>query len=434
MILINGEILPSDRQNMLLRELPIKLNHTIATATLDPYCVIEACDKISKRLEIGAYNKLISSLPLDPNLVHEQLHTVINMLKKESLLCKLHTELGPNPTEPQNIIPPFENKAITKRILPLGVLFHIAAGNVDGLPAYSVIEGLLTGNINILKLPQADQNFSITLLSELVTMEPKLKEYIYVFDTPHSDIQAIRCMAELSDGVVIWGGDLAVAALRKLIPPGIRLIEWGHKLGLVYITPEGITDTTLTALAEHIFKTKQLLCSSCQTIYIDTLNREEVYTFCKNFLPFMEQAALKYPTHDISAIAQSTLQVYNAQLESLFSNHRIFKGKDASLIAKHNATLELSFMFGNCLVKPLPRHHLLDVLRKSKAYLQTAGLICSPKDYPSLSNLLLRSGVVRVKNVEKISDITCCDAHDGEYPLRRYTRITECDYLSSPPS
>ena len=39
---------------------------------------------------------------------------------------------------------------------PLGVLLHIAAGNADGLPAFSVAEGLATGNINILKLPQAD--------------------------------------------------------------------------------------------------------------------------------------------------------------------------------------------------------------------------------------------------------------------------------------
>ena len=429
MILINGNIVPSSMQNKILEELPSRLNQTLATQSLNPYWVIDACDKLSKKLANGDYHHLISSLPIDQNLVKEQLHTVIHMLKKESLLCKLHTELGPKPFEPETIVPPFEKKAIIKHTYPLGVLFHIAAGNVDGLPAYSVVEGLLAGNINILKLPQADQDLSITLLAELITAEPRLKDYIYVFDTPSTDLEAMKYMAKLSDGVVVWGGDLAVAAIRKMVAPGTKLIEWGHKLGFAYIVPNAITASALTALAQHIFRTKQLLCSSCQTIYIDTENMKEVYDFCETFLPLMEQAALKYPINDIGAVAQSTLQVYNAELENLFSTSRTFKGESTSLIAKIDNTLELSFMFGNCLVKPLPRHQLLETLRQSKPYLQTAGLLCLAEDYPTLSNLLLRAGVVRVKELGEMSGMTCTDAHDGDYPLRRYTKITECDAM-----
>lgn len=429
MILINGDIVPSHMQNKILEDLPSRLNHTLAAHMLNPYWVIEACDKLSKKLADGDYNPLISSLPIDQTLVKEELHTVIHMLKKESLLCKLHTELGPKPFEPKTIIPPFEEKSIIKHTYPLGVLFHIAAGNADGLPACSVIEGLLAGNINILKLPQADKDLSITLLAELIAIDSRLKEYIYVFDTPSTDLEAMKYMAQLSDGVVVWGGDLAVAAVRKMVNPGTKLIEWGHKLGFAYIDQNAITDSSLTALALHIFRTKQLLCSSCQTIYIDTEDIEKVYSFCEAFLPFMEQAALKYPINDVGAAAQSTLQVYNAELESLFSTSRTYKGKSTSLIAKSDSILELSFMFGNCLVKPLPRHQLLKALRESKPYLQTAGLLCLAKDYPILSNLLLRAGIVRVKELGKMSDITCMDAHDGDYPLRRYTKITQCDAL-----
>lgn len=429
MILINGDIIPSHMQNKILEDLPSMLSQTLATSMLNPYWVIEACDRLSKKLANGDYNHFISRLPIDQTLVKEELHTVIHMLKRESLLCKLHTELGSKPFEPEIILPPFEERAIIKHTYPLGVLFHIAAGNADGLPACSIVEGLLAGNINILKLPQADKDLSITLLAELIAIDPRLKEYIYVFDTPSTDLEAMKYMAQLSDGVVVWGGDLAVAAIRKMVNPGTKLIEWGHKLGFAYIVPNAIRDSALTALALHIFRTKQLLCSSCQTIYIDTENIDEIYSFCEMFLPFMEQAAIKYPINDIGAIAQSSLQVYNTELESLFSTNRTYKGKGASLIAKSDHTLELSFMFGNCLVKPLPRHQLLEILRQSKPYLQTAGLLCLAKDYPVLSNLLLRAGIVRVKELGKMSDITCMDAHDGDYPLRRYTRITECDAI-----
>lgn len=430
MILVNGDLVPSSMQNKILEELPFRLNKTLATHTLSPYWVIDACDTLSKKLANGDYTPLISSLPIDQNLVKEQLHAIIHMLKKESLLCKLHTELGPKPFEPETILPPFETKAMIKQTYPLGVLFHIAAGNADGLPACSVVEGLLAGNINILKLPQVDKDLSITLLAELIATEPRLKEYIYVFDTPSTDIEAMKCMAEVADGVVVWGGDLALSAIRKMVQPGTRLIEWGHKLGFAYMVPEAITDSSLTALAMHLFRTKQLLCSSCQTIYIDTEDMNEVYGFCETFLPFMEEAALTYPINDIGTAAQSTLQVYNAQLESLFSTSHIFKGKSASLIAKEDHQLELSFMFGNCLVKPLPRHQLLEVLRQSKVYLQTAGLLCPPQEYTRLSHLLLKVGVVRIKALGEMSDITCTDAHDGDYPLRRYTKITERDIVN----
>lgn len=50
--------------------------------------------------------------------------------------------------------------------MPLGVLFHIAAGNAEALPAYSVAEGLLMGNVNLLKLPAAGTDGVIRCLAQ----------------------------------------------------------------------------------------------------------------------------------------------------------------------------------------------------------------------------------------------------------------------------
>ena len=93
-----------------------------------------------------------------------------------------------------------------------------------------MVEGLLTGNVNLLKLPQADNGFTVAALEKLIAIEPTLTEYIYVFDTPSSDIAAMRRLADMADGIVVWGGDAAVSSVRALAPPGARLIEWGHRL------------------------------------------------------------------------------------------------------------------------------------------------------------------------------------------------------------
>ncbi len=86
-------------------------------------------------------------------------------------------------------------------------------------------------------------------------------------------------------------------------------------------------------------------------------------------------------------------------------------------------SLELSDMFGNCLVKRLPQNELFTVLRKNKGCLQTAGLICKPEKRDELIDLLARSGIVRIMRVGDMSSVFCGESHDGEYALRRYVRI-----------
>ena len=75
------------------------------------------------------------------------------------------------------------------------------------------------------------------------------------------------------------------------------------------------------------------------------------------------------------------------------------------------------------MVKALPRRELLPVLRRQKGRLQTAGLLCPEADRAALAGLLVRAGVNRVLGAGEMSDTFCGEAHDGEYPLRRYIRM-----------
>ena len=80
-------------------------------------------------------------------------------------------------------------------------------------------------------------------------------------------------------------------------------------------------------------------------------------------------------------------------------------------------------MMCSVLVKKLPQSRLIPTLRQTKYYLQTAGLICQEKDRAELTEALCRSGVTRVTRAADMSVYFYGEAHDGEYPLRRYTRI-----------
>lgn len=425
MILVNGTIYESDEANNILPTLEKRVCRTLQRPLLNPSVVVEACDQLAQRIEKGEYFEPLQSLIKDKHITMEQLEQVVHSFKRESLLYKLKIELADDISDVKLTPPFYQGTPIIRKRIPLGVLFHIAAGNIDGLPAYSVIEGLLAGNINILKLPSADHGFTIQLLFELMKIAPILADYIYVFDTPSNDIAGMQAMARCANGIVVWGGDIATLSVRKLAAPNTKIIEWGHKISFAYITKQGISDMALAGLAHHMLETKQLLCSSCQGIYIDTNDMSVVYDFCERFIAILERVARDYKLPAIGMQAQLTLLLYNEELKAVQSGKRIYKGKFCSIIVSKDRKLETSFTHGNCWVKALPRKSIINCLHGYKGYLQTVGLLCGSSERAELSELLCKAGAIRITNGDDMSRMLCGETHDGEYPLQRYTKIIE---------
>lgn len=421
MILYRGELCEDRELPRLLERLEADCLETIAGQSIDRETVVAACDALARRAEAGDYDSVLqpflAAFSIDPARFREALF----LFKREALSYKLAVELGPE--DLPDLTPP-GRAPIRRRRMPLGVLFHMAAGNVDGLPAYSVVEGLLAGNVNILKLPAQDRGASLLLLRELVRLEPRLRDFVYVFDVPSADLKSLERFAKIADAVVVWGGDEAVRAARALAGPDTALICWGHKLSFAYAVPP-VSDGDLEALADHICATGQLLCSSCQGIFLDTGDMGEVYALAERFFPILQAAARRHPPTDPALRARATLELYARELEADSGGRRIYRGGGVSVTAAPDSRLELGLLAGNCWVKPLPRDQIVPRLKPRKGCLQTAGLLCPEGEREALSALLARAGVVRVTGPGDMSRTVPGEAHDGTYPLAAYTRIVE---------
>ena len=420
MILAKSVLHDSARQDAILAHLEAYINRVRATMTLPAEAVVRAVDRLGARIAAGEFDAVIARIA-DPADTDRFRDLAARLMSRDALEARLRTELSCAPDDPAS--------PIRHEIRPLGTLFHIAAGNMDVLPAYSVVEGLLTGNFNILKLPSADSGVTVEILAELIREEPRIGDFAAVFDTPSADTDAMRKMAATADGIVLWGGEEAVSAVRTLAPAGARLIEWGHRLGFAYVSGEP-ADGELAALAAHIAETKQLLCSSAQVIYLDTSSMADLGAFADRFLPFLDAAAEARPVTDLGALAQLAVRRRCRELAAALGEREsgeTVRGDACSLILKRDSALELSPLWGNVLVKRLPRANLLPVLRTAKGTLQTAGLLCPPGERDSLTELLLRAGVNRVTRAGNLSAAFPGEAHDGEYPLRRYTRIADIE-------
>lgn len=431
MNLIAGKI--ADRQESLdaLKRLKEMISQTLQNRRLSPDTVVRACETLSAALNEDTHLPLLMSSGMCADEARIRLKQAQLLLSAAYLEEKMRRELGPDWNKPVSFTPLGRSTSVTEHAMPTGVLLHIAAGNMEGLPVYTVIGGLMTGNINLLKLPGTDDGVSLELLRMLVEIEPALSEYVYVFDYASEEVHLIRKLVDASDAIVVWGADAAVSAVRRLASPHIRLIEWGNKLSFAYITPGGMYAKNLQGLARHICETNQLLCNSCQMIYLDTEDERQTLSFCRNFLSILEETAKTIPLSlPLELQAQLTLQLKSETLCAPAEGKRVFMGEGASVIYCADDILSPSIMFRNCLVKRLPREELLPRLRLNKGLLQTAGLLCGADERENLTELLFRAGVVRITTGEAMSEGYCGEPHDGERSLQRYIRIVSIHNLS----
>lgn len=405
MLLINGEVYENDCSSKLIKEVRKRMLVTLAKEPLDVEVVLEAADQLAKEvldgnMELGEFERY-------------DICKIANSFCRKELEKKLLLELLHLPTK----------TASGKKLMlaPLGTILHIAAGNVDALPAYSVLEGLLAGNINLLKLPSADDGLSISLLKKLMEYAPILKEYIYVFDTPSSDLDTIRQLMNMVNAIVTWGSDEAITAVRQNAPVNTKLIEWGHKLSFAYIKDLSVPDMKLEGLARHLFDTNQVLCSSCQVIYVNTTKFDEVKTFGERFASSLQGVESSY---EIPRMVRGkiTIELLTRELENLGSSMVCYRNEKSSVICSEDSRLEPSLLFGTIYVKPLLEENMIKELYDNKSYLQTVGIYPNEK---SLREKLIRLGVTKICEIDKMTEFDMTTTHDGVFALQQYSRLVE---------
>lgn len=462
MILFEGKILPDEQLDNVLEKLWDSCVDAVANRRDVVELVINACGRVSEKIKSGAYNEILLPLLENGVFTRGQMEEAIAFFDRENLLLKYNTELGvlraemeanrqqlmEAGTDAMSLVG--GHGVIEKRLEPLGILFHIAAGNAEGLPFFSVIEGLLAGNVNILKLPSMDDGISVMLLHEMIKEEPSLAPYVCVLDVPSTNVKILKALADMADAIVVWGGDEAVMAARTMASPATQIISWGHKLSFAYVSEDVVSELLrdcpvddestseeqnkkscaekeLYDLARHICETKQLLCSSCQGIFVDTEDEAVVDFVAQKFLHILEEVSVDYPQETIGVRGKVSISLYNEELESTYSGRKILRGKGVSVIIATDSELELSYMFKNCWVKPLPRQNIIKALKGKKGYLQTVGLICADEERGDLADVFAKTGLTHIARPKNMSQMLPGGTHDGEYPLRRYSRIVEVE-------
>lgn len=154
----------------------------------------------------------------------------------------------------------FKKKQIENIIrLGRGVIFHVAPSNVPVNFAYSMVAGILSGNINIIRVPSksfeqveiiCNAIKKIALSSQFEEMTNRL--FLIRYDKQSS---ATKYFSSICDVRVIWGGDDTISQIRKYsIPARAYDVTFADRYSIAAINADKfINEQNATKVADDFY-------------------------------------------------------------------------------------------------------------------------------------------------------------------------------------
>lgn len=220
------------------------------------------------------------------------------------------------------------NQMCFVRAFPRGLLLQYLVGNLPLAGLYSVLRGIISRNVNLLKLPSRDLVSVLGLVETMIATDPDhpVSRALSVAYWPHDANIGEQCLAS-ADTVCIWGGGNAVEAVKRKVRANVPVSEFGPRwsISLVDLTDCDPAEAALR-LVEDVAFYDQEACFNTQRAFVKGDSRQ----FMSHLRDRFEAFAARYPlesNRDAFAHRSSTL------LEARYLGHDVEEGPDWAVIA-----------------------------------------------------------------------------------------------------
>ena len=402
-------------KNNFLRDLPIEdiLNY------FDSLAVYWLTDKTSEFL--NSFSSLGVSF-------------LINFIKRVNLEALLKESLHGDIHYLDDFIDvPTLNKQIMAH--PQGVITHWLAGNVPVLGMISLIQGIITKNVNIVKLPRENGLVLPLIASQIASIEFNFDNRIIKGSDLLSCCMLIYCdkddrkgqeiLSINSDIRVAWGGKEAVETVMSLPRKyGTDDVIFGPKYSFAVIGRDSFNIDKLKnitynlALDGSVFE--QQGCNSPHTIFVENGGEVSPLDFAKSLAVSMDDALKRIPRSPVSADEANT--TINVRAEYSFMG-RVFssKGTEWTVIYSEEKGLAEASYSRTIFVRPVDDiTEIFSFIEKNKH--QTLGLCIRENEKKRFAKEATKMGIERVTELGKMSVFDY--PWDGMFPIDRFVRWT----------
>jgi len=283
------------------------------------------------------------------------------------------------------------------------LLTHVWAGNVPGLPLWSLISGLLVKAGNLGKVSAGEPVLATVFARTLARLHPAVGDACAVLWWDRQDEATARTVWDASEVVIAFGSDEALAGLQRQMPPGVRFLPHGHKISFGAVGREALSATRAPRMArlaaEDVVRHEQQGCYSPQVFYVERGAQTSPQEFAERLAAELQQLDARFPRPQPGLAEAALVAQWRNRLEW---------DPQVTLIGQPEHGWSVAFHAEPMALGPGPLHRCVQVvaldtlddlpqwLAPRRRHLQTAGLAVAPGRLQTLALRLAECGVTRV--------------------------------------
>lgn len=369
------------------------------------------------------YQQCLRELPAilnySPKMVASGLSMIPTLLSRQTMLDRI-SHLGNHHLMDY---PVYNGNGRMLRAIPTGVVCHIAAGNTFLGAIDSILYGIITKNINILKMSSSDRFFPIVFMEALkeADREKIVFPYLAVTYWSQSNTEVMDLVKQNSDVILLFGGEQAVKAFKKEVTPKCEVLAFGPKVSFGIVTSDQ-TEQELAVAAEgfatDVVFWEQRACTACQNIFVEKSPKSHL--FIEMLYASLEKTGLQYPQEpiDCDAAVEIRKQREIALWEQFNSNGRVLEGTTSNhtIIVKYSNDLSDSPLERTVIVNLVDSwSSILDGSVRFLKYFMSTIAIASGKKQEIIDGFL-KFGVMRFCSPGLMSSGSgAANSHDGKF-------------------
>jgi len=315
------------------------------------------------------------------------------------------------------------------------LLAHVWAGNVPGLPLWSLACGLLVKAGNIGKLPSAEPVFASVFARLLAQEHPPLADALAIVWWKGGAPGPSEALYRQAGTVLAYGGNAALREVREQVPVTTRFLGYGHKLGVALVGRAALDmrrgPAAARSAALDLARFEQQGCYSPHLLYVERGGALAPRAFAGHLAAELAGLAHRHPRRDLALEESAAVAAWRQQVEWREGGELLGDERSSWAVAYSETPLPPAASPGQRCVQVCAVDALDDVvplLEPHADFLQTVGLATTPEELYRLGELLGQAGVTRIAPLGAMTQPEPGWHHDGRFNLADLVRMVEIEH------
>ena len=375
---------------------------------------------------------LRAGVAFSPAVIESTLDLLPGLLDAAALRRRMELEL---------FLPEALDRAVSRpgyagllRAAPKGVVLHVGAGNVFLGILDSLVLGMLTRNVNIVKTSTRGSSFAVLFLQALRRCDPDgtLSSSVAALSWPGGQAEIERAVLQHCDAAFVWGGEAALLSYRRLAPARVRVTGFGPKVSLAAASAGAVAAEGMASLARKVAHDvclwDQSACASPHDLYFVVPSRREgaalLRAFAQEAPAAFREVSAGLPQgrlsvdESVEVLKARELAKVDAALGRAFQASS-FPTPEWTVICEKDPGFRVSplnrVLFAKCVSS---WGELARRLRPFRGLVQSVGVAGPRRERAAAAESLLPAGAARVAPLGRMLEVVTGSPHDGTFPMR----------------